>query len=175
MPILKILQYPDLRLRRKSIDVTDVKSAKIQKIIENMMETLVNTDNCGALAATQLDLENPPSIVVVNHLKDHKYDNILCLINPKIISKEGSAINEEACMSVCPQEIYAEIKRATKVKVKALDHNGNQVELDATDYFARCIQHECDHLRGVLYIDYLSKSERSRIDEKIAKSHINLS
>ena len=168
MSILKIIQYPDLRLRRKSIDVTDVKSVKTQKIIENMIETLINADNCGALAATQLDLKDPPSIIVISHAKNPNHDGILCLINPQIIAKEGSAINEEACMSIYPKEIYAKVKRAAKVKVKALNHNGDQIELDATDYFSRCIQHECDHLRGILYIDRLSKSERSRIDKKIA-------
>lgn len=170
MSILQILQYPDLRLRRKGHQITDIKSLKIQKIIDDMIETLINTKNCAGLSATQLDIEEPPSITTLytsstNSIKT----NILCLLNPRIIKEDGSAIDEEGCMSIFPQEIHAKIKRATTIQVSAIDPYGNTLEFEATDDFARCIQHECDHLQGVLYIDHLSKLNRSRIDKKIAK------
>lgn len=164
MSILQILQYPDLRLRRKGHQVTDVKSPKIQKIIDNMLETLLNTENCAALASTQLDLENPPNITVINMpINDSDKNELICLVNPQITKKEGSTIDKEGCMSVYPQELYADVTRATKIQVKAIDQHGNKLEFEATDYFARCIQHEYDHLKGVLYIDHLTKSYRSRI------------
>ncbi len=169
MSILKILQYPDLRLRCKGHKVTDVKSAKIKKIIKNMLETLANTENCAALAATQLDIEQPPCITVINPPTDDADYSVLCLINPQIIAQESSNKAEEGCMSIFPEDIRAEIKRANKIKVKALDVHGNHIEFEAEGYIARCIQHECDHLNGILYIDHLSKLKRSLLEKKMLK------
>jgi len=167
MSILQILQYPDLRLRRKSHKVTDVTSAKIKKTIKTMLETLANTENCAALAATQLDIEQPPSIIVINSMDDD--DHILCLINPQIIAQEGHDVAEEGCMSVFPDDIRAEVKRATNIKVKTLTACGDQIEFAADGYLARCIQHECDHLNGILYIDHLSKLKRAFLEKKMKK------
>jgi peptide deformylase len=167
MSILQILQYPDLRLRRKSNKVTNVNSEKIKKTIKNMLETLANAKNCAALAATQLDIKQPPSIIVINSMDDDS--NVLCLINPQITAQEGRSVAEEGCMSVFPGDICAEIKRATSIKVKALTAQGNKVEFAADGYLARCIQHECDHLNGILYIDYLSKLKRALLEKKMKK------
>jgi len=169
MSILKILQYPDLRLRRKSHQINDVKAPKIQKIIENMMETLLAKKSCAGLASTQLDLEHPPSITVINNGEGTDKTNILCLINPKITAIEGGAINEEGCMSIYPSEITAKVKRAAKISVQALDIHSNKMEFEATGFLAQCIQHECDHLQGILYIDHLSKLKRIYIEKKITK------
>lgn len=168
MSILKILQYPDLRLRRKGHKVTDVKSAKIKKTIKDMLETLANAESCAALSATQLDMEQPPSITVINPLTDDM-DDVLCLINPQIVAQEGSNAAEEGCMSIFPEDIRAEIKRANKIKVKTLDVYGNHIEFEAEGYLARCIQHEYDHLNGILYIDHLSKLKRSLLEKKMLK------
>ncbi|CAL7959908.1 peptide deformylase [Gammaproteobacteria bacterium] len=167
MSILQILQYPDLRLRRKSNKVTNVNSAKIKKTIKNMLETLANTEGCAALAATQLDIEQPPSIIVINSMDDD--NNVLCLINPQITAQEGHNIAEEGCMSVFPENIRAEVKRATSIKAKTLTACGDQVEFSADGYLARCIQHECDHLNGILYIDHLSKLKRALLEKKMKK------
>ncbi|MEI8054416.1 MAG: peptide deformylase [bacterium] len=167
MSILQILQYPDLRLRRKSHKVTAVNSAKIKKIVKNMLETLANTKNCAALAATQLDIKQPPSIVVINSVDGD--DNVLCLINPQITAQEGHDVAEEGCMSVFPEDIRAEIKRAINIKVKALNTHGDKVEFAADGHLARCIQHECDHLSGILYIDHLSKLKRAFLEKKMKK------
>lgn len=169
MSILKILQYPDLRLRRKGYQVTNVKDPKIQKVIENMTETLLAQESCAGLSSTQLDLEEPPSITVINTSENPNHDNILCLINPQIIATEGDTINDEGCMSVFPGEIYAKVKRAAKINVKALDIDGNKVEFEAEGFLARCVQHEYDHLQGILYIDHLSKLKRAYLERKMAK------
>ena len=169
MTILKVLQYPDLRLRREGYKVNDPTDPKTKQIITDMIETLFSQDSCAGLAATQLDFENPPSITVINLKNSSKKDDIMCLINPEIIESEGSDTAEEACMSIAPRRISAKVKRATKIKVKALDPKGNKIEFEATDYAARCIQHECDHLHGILYIDHISKLKRAYLDKKIAK------
>lgn len=170
MSILKTLQYPDLRLRRKGHKVTDVKSAKIKKDIKDMLETLANAKSCAALSATQLDMEQPPNISVINPIIDDM-DDVLCLINPQIVAQEGSSTEEEGCMSISPNNnnIRAEVKRANKIKVKALDVHGNHIELEAEGYLARCIQHECDHLNGILFIDHLSKLKRAMLEKKMLK------
>ncbi len=167
MAILQILQYPDLRLRKKGYRVGNVKAVKIQKTIDDMLETLALAENCAALAATQLDLADPPNITVINQADGTEP---LCLINLQVVPIEGSNIDDEGCMSLYPQKnIYAKVKRATKVRASALDRHGNQLEFEAKDYFARCLQHEYDHLQGVLYIDYLTKTERELLEKKIAK------
>lgn len=165
MSILSILQYPDSRLRHKSHKVTDVRSATIKKIIKDMLETLINTENCAALASTQLDIENPPSIVVIK--SQEKEGDMLCLINPQITAKKGTSVAEEGCMSIFPNHIRAEIKRACEIKVNALDVQGNQTKFEAEGFLARCIQHECDHLNGILYIDHLSKTKRMLLEKEM--------
>lgn len=169
MAILQILQYPDLRLRRKAYRVGNVKAVKIQKTIEDMVETLCHQENCAGLSATQLDLEDPPNITVIYNSRNHSRNDILCLINLQIIATEGSAIKDEGCMSIYPANIYAKIKRATKVTVRALDIHGNQIEFEAIGHLAQCLQHEYDHLQGVLYFDHLSKSERLLFNKGMAK------
>lgn len=167
MTILKILQYPDSRLKRKAVKVDDIKSAQTQKIIDDMFETLAHTHHCAGLSATQLDLEFAPSITVINSFIAS--DIPLCLINPEIISSSGKVYEEEGCMSVYPEEINALVERFAKVTFKALDREGNQIESTAEEFFARVIQHELDHLNGILYIDRISPLKRSRIDKKIKK------
>ena len=173
MAILQVLQYPDLRLRRKGYKVGNVKAVKIQKTINDMLETLAQQKGCAALAATQLAIEDPPSIIVINQIEaDLPLDptnSRLCLINLQIITREGKVTDDEGCMSVYPKDIYAKVTRASQVKVKALDNNGNELEFVATDILARCLQHEYDHLQGILYIDHLTEEERRQIEEKMAK------
>jgi len=167
MAILNIIQYPDLRLKRKSADVTDVNDPHIQKIISRMFDTLANSSNCAALAATQLDIENPPSIVVFNSSEEDEPP--YCLINPKIIKQSGSESAKEGCMSVLIDDVSAEVTRATEVTVKALNIYGKKIEFTVQDFAARCIQHECDHLQGIIYLDRISKLKRALIDKKIKK------
>lgn len=170
MSILPILQYPDSRLYRKSLEVTDAKSPLTKKIISDMLETLANEENCAALAATQLDIENPPSIVVINDPGGTK--NAFCLINPQILSKEGHEVAQEGCMSIFPDTINAEVERATNIKVKSMDMNGNHIEFEVEGFLARCIQHEHDHLEGILYIDHLKKAERETLEKQMIEEKL---
>jgi len=164
MTILKILQYPDPRLKQKGHHV-DVIDDRIKKIIDDMFETHYAAENCAALAATQLDIVNPPHITVID-FSEHK-DQPLCLINAEIIEREGVQDEGEGCMSIAG--VYEKVKRAAKIKVRAMDRDGKITEFVAEDYMAKCIQHELDHLNGMVFIDRISDLKRTRIDKKFKK------
>jgi peptide deformylase len=170
MAIIPILQYPDPRLHQKARQVSDPLAQDIQKIIADMLETLAHTEQCAALAATQLDIPNPPAITVINPIG--AITEPLCLINPEIVTSEGEQAEPEGCMSVYPQEVYAIVKRAQKIKLKALDRNGQPLEITAEDFLAKCFQHEIDHLNGILFVDRLSSLKRQRLEKKIANLKI---
>lgn len=162
--IYRILQYPDPKLKRKGRHVTAVDD-HIKSILENMFATHYAADNCAALAATQLDMPDPPHITVI-HLEGEK-DQPMCLINGEIIEREGEMLEEEACMSV--RGVYDKVKRSHKIKVRALDREGKQQEFTCEGYLAKCIQHELDHLNGMIYLDRLSQLRRLRIEKKLKK------
>jgi peptide deformylase len=170
MTLLAILQYPDPRLRRTARQVTNVNEAHLQQTIDDMLETLHHTKSCAALAATQLAIDNPPSITVIA-----KVDGVLhedtCLINPKIISKSTTTEREEeGCMSVYPKHVSALVERATEITVAALDRHGNPITISVHGFLAKCLQHEVDHLHGIIYLDYLSPLKLSLIKKKIFKT-----
>ena len=167
MSVIKILQFPDPKLRRKGLEVTDFGEAT-QKIIDDMFDTHYAADNCAALAATQLDIPNAPHITVIDFSENK--DQPLCLINGKIVSSEGIAEETEGCMSVgCGGEIFAKVKRAAKISVQAQDREGKTLNFEAEGFMAKCIQHELHHLEGKLYIDLLSSTKRSQIEKKLKK------
>ena len=167
MSIIKILNYPDPRLKSVGEDVVDVHAPEIQKIIDDMFETHYNAENCAALAATQLDFIKPKKITVIDYSANK--DEPLCLINPEIIATDGEQNETEGCMSVYPSLVHARVKRAMWVKVRALDREGKPIEFEAEGYRAKCIQHEIDHLNGLLYLDRLPKVMRRLVEEKIRK------
>lgn len=164
MTKIAILQYPDPRLKRKGQPVTEF-DVRINQIIEDMFETHYGTENCAALAATQLDIPNAPHITVIDFSPNK--DQPLCLVNAKIVDREGEHIEGEGCMSIA--EVYDKVNRATKIKVQAQDRFGNPLEFEAEGFMAKCIQHELDHLEGVIFIDRLSQLKRLRIDDKFKK------
>jgi peptide deformylase len=166
MTLLKIVSYPDPKLKRKAKKVTTI-DANIKKIIADMFETHYNTPNCAALAATQLDLIDPPHITVIDF--SAKKNSPLCIINGLIIQKSGTQKNTEGCMSVYPDYIHSTVKRAETIIVEYMDQNGNIKQLEATGFMAKCIQHELDHLNGIIYLDHLSRIKRTLIESKIAK------
>jgi peptide deformylase len=165
MTLLRILQYPDPRLHVKAERVTDVHDPAIQKIIDDMFETHYNAKNCAALAATQLDMPHPKHITVIDF--SPQKNQPLCLINGEIIEREGEMCEEEACMSV--EGVYEKVTRASNVKVRALDRQGHVFEFKAEGFMAKCVQHELDHLNGMLFLDRLSSLKRNRIDKKFEK------
>lgn len=161
MAVLDVLRFPDERLRTVAKPVEGV-NEEIKQFIEDMFDTMRAEKGIG-LAATQVNRHI--RLVVMDVSEDQ--DNPLVFINPELLEKEGSTISEEGCLSV-PNN-YAKVDRAEKVKVKALDRDGNEFELEADGLLAICIQHEMDHLMGKLFVDYLSPLKRDRIRKKLEK------
>ncbi len=161
MTILDILHYPDKRLRTVAKPVRKVDDA-IRKLVEDMFETMYVAPGIG-LAATQVDVHQ--QIIVIDVSEDKSQP--LCLINPKIIAAEGTESCDEGCLSV--PDIYEAVERAENVTVKALDQNGDDYTLQASELLAVCIQHEMDHLKGKLFVDYLSPLKLQRIKKRLLK------
>lgn len=161
MALLSVLQYPDPRLRNPAKPLTEF-TPEIHKIVEDMFETMYEQNGVG-LAATQVNI---PHRIVVIDVSDTR-DKPLCVINPEIVHREGIQYETEGCLSV--PSIYDHVERAAKVRFRAQDREGNYYELDADGLFAACIQHEIDHLNGVLFIDHLSRLKQERARKKISK------
>jgi len=161
MTILNILKYPDQRLYTIANEVKAVNS-KIKKLISDMAETMYSAPGIG-LAATQVDVHQ--RIIVIDISEDK--NNLLVLINPRLLEKRGEETNQEGCLSV--PEVFEKVKRAEWIKVSALDENGKKFELEAEGLLAVCIQHEVDHLLGKVFVDYLSNLKKNRIKKKLIK------
>ena len=161
MAILDVLSFPDERLRTVAKPVESV-DEEIKQLISDMFETMRDEKGIG-LAATQVDKHVQ---VVVMDVSENQ-DTPRVFVNPEITAKDGSTISEEGCLSVPGN--YAKVDRAERVTVKALDGEGNPFELEADGLLAICIQHELDHLKGKLFIDYLSPLKRQRIRKKLEK------
>jgi peptide deformylase len=161
MALLNILHYPDPRLRRVAAPVTEV-GEDIRRLVDDMAETMYAAPGIG-LAAIQV---NVPKRVVVIDVSDSR-DQLLVLINPQIVEKDGEQVFEEGCLSV--PGVYDEVTRAAHVKLRALDRHGQPFELEATELLATCIQHEIDHLDGKVFVDYLSRLKQTRIRKRLEK------
>ena len=169
MAIRKILTEPNKILREKSLRVENV-DKDIQLLMDDMLETLYAAPGIG-LAAIQVGVAR--RVIVMDISRDRDKDkepkkNPLYLVNPEIIWKsEDTFTYEEGCLSVPNQ--FAEIDRPKQCHVNHLDYNGNLQELKAEGLLATCIQHEIDHLEGILFIDYLSKLKKEMIIKKLSK------
>ena len=161
MAILKVLHFPDPRLRKKAIAVTRV-DAVIRTLVHDMLETMYQENGIG-LAATQVNIQKR---VVVIDLSEQR-NNPVYMINPEIIQSEGTEEMQEGCLSV--PGYYDLVQRAEKVRVRYLNLAGESAETAADGLFAVCIQHEIDHLNGKLFIDYLSPLKRKRLQKKLEK------
>ena len=161
MSKLDILTFPDSRLRNQARPVDRV-DAHVRRIVDDMFETMYAAPGIG-LAATQVDI--PQRIVVVDISDAH--DQPLCLINPAILERTGEEQTDEGCLSV--PGFYEPVTRAEKIRVRALDREGEPFELEADGLLAVCIQHELDHLDGKLFVDYISPLKRQRIRKKLEK------
>lgn len=164
MAILNILEFPDPRLRTiaKPVDVVD---DSVRKLIDDMFETMYDAPGIG-LAATQVNVHKR---VVVMDLSEDKSEPLV-FINPEFEPlTEQMDQYQEGCLSV--PGFYENVDRPQKVKIKALDRDGQPFELIAEGLLAVCIQHECDHLNGKLFVDYLSSLKRDRIKKKLEKQH----
>jgi peptide deformylase len=162
MTILTVLSFPNEKLRTKATNVTEV-TDETRNIIDDMFETMYDEKGVG-LAATQVDIHQR---IVVMDVSDEKNDPLV-FINPEITFKsEEMVINEEGCLSV--PGCYAKVDRHAQVTVKALDRNGKEFSLEGDELLGICIQHELDHLMGILFVDYLSPLKRQRFKKKLEK------
>ena len=162
MAKLNILRFPDARLRTKAKPVAEV-TDKTRVFLDDMLETMYDAPGIG-LAATQVNVHQQIVVIDVSEEKDEPY----CFINPVITKAEGEEVCEEGCLSV--PEYYAEVERAENITVVALDRDGKEFTLDVDGLLAVCIQHELDHLKGKLFVDYLSPLKQKRLQKKFAKS-----
>ena len=175
MTLKKILTEPNKILREKSLKVNQV-DEDLQKLMDDMLETMYAAPGIG-LAAIQigvpkrvivLDIEWRDKIESTNDEKQEERKNPMYFVNPEIITKSTNiSTYEEGCLSVPGQ--FAEINRPDKCHIKYLDYYGQPKELVAEGMLATCIQHEIDHLEGILFIDYLSKLKKSMIVKKLVK------
>ncbi|MDR9827102.1 peptide deformylase [Vibrio sp. FNV 38] len=161
MAVLNVLSLPDDRLRTVAKPVEAV-TPEIQKIVDDMLETMYAEEGIG-LAATQVDIHQRIVVIDISESRDEP----MVLINPEITEKRGEDGIEEGCLSV--PGARALVPRAAEVSVKALNREGQEMTFEADDLLAICVQHELDHLKGKLFVDYLSPLKRKRIQDKLAK------
>ena len=161
MAILSILQYPDPRLKKVASPVERVDD-DIRALVRDMAETMYAAPGVG-LAATQVDVHK--QIIVIDISPTRNQLNVF--INPQIVESEGISDLEEGCLSV--PGIYDKVPRANRIRVRALDLQGQPFELEADGMQAVCIQHEMDHLKGKVFVEYLSRLKRDRILARMRK------
>jgi peptide deformylase len=161
MALLDILTFPDARLRRTAEPVDSV-GDDVRRLIDDMLETMYAAPGIG-LAAIQVNV--PKRVIVIDVSEQH--DDPLVLVNPEILELQGEEEMDEGCLSV--PGFFETVKRADRVRVRALDRDGKPFELDADGLLAVCIQHEIDHLNGHLFVDHISSLKRQRIRKKLEK------
>ncbi len=161
--IYKVIKYPDPVLMQKAEPVT-VFDKKLHMLVEDMFETMYVEQGIG-IAAPQIGILKRLTVIDVSFKKNPE-DKIV-LINPEIIEREGKQVEEEGCLSL--PEIREKVQRASWVKVRAQDVDGNFFEIEGDELLARAFQHEIDHLDGVLFIDRLSRLKRDLVIRKMKK------
>jgi peptide deformylase len=167
MSLLNILRYPDPRLHKiaKPVSVFD---PRLKKLVADMAETMYDAPGVG-LAASQVDVHEQ---IIVIDTSDTR-DELRVFINPEIVwASTEKQIYDEGCLSV--PGIYDGVERHAKIKARALDVNGKQFEIEADGLLAVCIQHEMDHLKGKVFVEYLSPLKRNRIKAKLLKEEREL-
>lgn len=161
MAIRSILHYPDPRLRRQARPVLEVTDT-IRRLVDDMAETMYDAPGIG-LAAVQID--EPWRIIIIDISPTH--DQLQVFISPEILSREGEQELEEGCLSV--PGVYEPVNRAHRIRVRALNRDGQTFEIEAEELLATCLQHEIDHLDGKVFVDYLSRLKQTRIRKKLEK------
>jgi peptide deformylase len=161
MSRLHILRYPDARLHKIAAPVEQVNES-VRTLIAEMAETMYAAPGVG-LAATQVDVHKQVIVIDASETRDQ----LLTLINPEILAASGVADCEEGCLSV--PGIYEKIERAERITVRALGVDGQTFTMEAEDLLAVCIQHEMDHLKGRVFVEYLSRLKQTRIRAKMQK------
>lgn len=161
--IRKILHYPDPRLRQKAEPVAQMTPA-LQKLVDDMAETMYAAPGVG-LAATQIG--EPHRIFIVDIAADDEPSELRVFVNPEITARDGECVGPEGCLSF--PGITEDIKRSARIHVRAQDRDGKTFELDADGLLAVAIQHELDHLDGVLMVDHMGMLKRRMVQRKLQK------
>jgi peptide deformylase len=161
MTKLAILEYPDPRLRTRAVPIERVDDA-VRQLAADLLETMYAANGVG-LAATQVDVHKRLIVIDVSESRDQP----LTLINPELLQAEGKGPGEEGCLSV--PGIYDKVQRAIKVRIAALNLQGERFEMEAEGLLGICIQHEMDHLEGKVFVDYLSELKRTLIRKRLEK------
>ena len=164
----EIITVPDPVLKQKAQPVNKIDDA-VRSQMDGMLRAMYDAPGIG-LAANQVSLLNRILVMDLSRRDDETPEdpNPICMANPEIIyESEEMSVMEEGCLSIPKQ--YADVERPAIVRVKYLDYNGKDAELEATGLLSHCVQHEIDHLNGVLFIDYLSSLKRNMILKKVQK------
>jgi peptide deformylase len=161
MALLNILRYPDARLHKVAAPVT-VFDESLKNLVRDLAETMYAAPGVG-LAAAQVDVHKQVIVVDVSERRD----SLVVLVNPEIVEASGVSDIEEGCLSV--PGVYDIVERAERVKVRACDQNSNPFTLEAQGLLAVCIQHEMDHLKGKVFVEYLSQLKQQRVRARLAK------
>ncbi|HXY89024.1 MAG TPA: peptide deformylase [Xanthobacteraceae bacterium] len=165
MSIRPIIVLPDKRLRLVSEAVAKI-DGEVKKLVADMFETMYAAPGVG-LAAVQLGV--PKRVVTIDATRGEEKKQPVALINPEILwFSEEKSVLEEGCLSI--PDFTDEVERPARIKARFLDLEGRTIEAEAEGLFARVLQHEIDHINGVLFIDHLSKLKRSRVEKKFAKA-----
>jgi peptide deformylase len=166
MSVREIKKYPDKALREKTHRVTDC-DAELDKLIDDMIETMYAAPGVG-LAANQVGVSKQVAVIDVS-VRDEK-SLLIVLVNPEIVHFEGEVEAEEGCLSV--PDYTTVLKRAMKVCVKGLDRNGKPVEIEAEGLLARALQHEIDHLNGILFVDRMGRIRKEFFKKRYAREKL---
>jgi peptide deformylase len=161
MAILPILESPYQGLLINAVGVLGVSDLR-QRLIDDMLETMYAAPGVG-LAASQVNVQKRVIVIDVSEEKNAP----LCLINPELLNLDGAEEMDEGCLSV--PGVFEKVRRAQKIRVRALDRDGNPFETEADGLLAVCVQHEIDHLEGKLFVDYLSPLKRQLVRKKLKK------
>lgn len=168
MAILDILRYPDPRLHKIATPVTKFGTERLRTLVADMADTMYDAPGVG-LAASQVDVHEQVVTIDVTEAQD----DLMVFINPEITwSSEERAVYDEGCLSV--PGVYDGVERPSRVKVRAFDLEGKEFTVDADGLLAVCIQHEMDHLKGKVFVEYLSPLKRNRIKAKLQKEERGL-
>jgi peptide deformylase len=162
MALLQILKYPDSRLHTVAAPVNQV-DEDIRSLVDDMADTMYAAPGIG-LAATQVNVHKQVIVMDISEAKDQ----LLVLINPEIVESSGQIECEEGCLSV--PGVFEKVSRAENIRVRALGRDGNTFEFDASGLLSVCVQHEMDHLKGKVFVEYLSPLKQQRIVKKLRKA-----
>ena len=167
MATLEIKKYPDEVLKKKAEPVKEFNDG-LQRLIDDMIETMYAAPGLG-LAANQVGVLKQVLVIDVSTGEEEEESSLMVLVNPEIVFQEGEIESEEGCLSI--PDYTTIVKRAEKVKVKCLDRHGEPLEVEGEGLLAKALQHETDHLNGILFVDRIGRIKREFFKKRYAREH----